>query len=51
MIWGCFADIKLGPIVFIHEKINKDIYITILHDNLFPFMDAIIADRTTDIMF
>ena len=51
MVWGCVVDNKLRPIVFIDEKINTNVYIRILHDNMFPFIDAIAADRTTDIMF
>ena len=51
MIWGCFARTKLSSIVFIDEIINSDVYIAILHDNLLPFIDELIADGTTDIIF
>ena len=51
MIWGCFAGTKLGPIVFIEGTVNTDVYITLLQDNLIPFIDTIIADGTTDIIF
>ena len=48
MIWGCFADSKLGPIVFINGTVN---YISILQDNLLPFINAIIADDAIDLVF
>src|SRR5579859_6335415 len=51
MIWGCFAGTKLGPIAFINETVNMDVYITILRENLLPFVDAIIADGATDVIF
>ena len=51
MIWRCFAGTKLGPIAFIEGTVNTDIYIALLQDNLVPFIDAIIADRATDIVF
>ena len=51
MIWGCFAGTKLGPIVFINERINSDVYISVLHDNLLLFIDAITSDGTTDLVF
>ena len=51
MIWGCFAGTKLGPIIFINERINSDVYISVLHDNLLPFIDAITSDGTTDLVF
>jgi transposase len=37
--------------MFIDEIINSDIYIAILRDNLLPFIDELIADGTTDIIF
>jgi len=51
MIWGCFVGTKLGPIAFIEGTVNTDVYITLLQDTLIPFIDAIIADGTTDIVF
>ena len=51
MIWGCFTGTKLGPIVFINERVNTDVYITVLHENLLPFIDAIIADGATNFVF
>jgi len=51
MIWGCFAGAKLGPIVFINGTVNSDVYISILRDNLLLFIDAVIADGTTNIVF
>jgi hypothetical protein len=51
MMWGCFAGTKLGPIVFINETINTDVYIANLRENLLPFIDAVIADGATDVCF
>jgi len=51
MIWGCFAGSKLGPIVFIDGRVNTDVYIAVLQENLLPFIDAIIADGTTNVIF
>ena len=51
MIWGCFAGSKLGPIVFIDGTVNTDVYIATLQDNLLPFIDAIIADGATNVIF
>ena len=51
MIWGCFAGAKLGPIVFINGTVNSDVYISILRDNLLPFINTVIADGTTSIEF
>jgi len=51
MIWRCFAGGKLGPIVFINGTVNSDVYISILCDNLLLFIDAVIADGTTNIIF
>ena len=51
MIWGCFAGTKLGPIVFLDGTINADVYIAMLQNNLLPFIDAVIADGATDVVF
>src|SRR5579859_4036200 len=49
MIWGCFVSNKLGPIVSIEGSITTDTYITILHDNFFPYLDALANDGTIGI--
>ena len=51
MIWGCFTSTKLGPIVFLNERVNTDVYIIILLENLLPFIDAVITDGATNITF
>jgi len=51
MIWGCFVGNKLGPIVSIDGSVNSDVYITILRNNLLPYLDALAADSITDITF
>ena len=51
MIWECFAGTKLGPITFIAGTVNTDIHIALLQDHLVLFIDAIIADGATDIVF
>jgi len=42
---------KLGPIVFVNRTINTDSYIAILEENLLPFVNAIIADGATNVVF
>jgi len=51
IIWGCFADTKLDPIAFIERTVNTDVYIVLFQDNLVTFIDAIIADGTTNVIF
>ena len=51
MMWGCFLSNKLGPIAFIDEIVNKNVYIAILRDQLMPFFDALHADGITNIVF
>jgi DDE superfamily endonuclease len=51
MIWGCFAGNKLGPIVFIDGTVNQDLYMAILQENLFPFMDVLDVDSGMEIIF
>ena len=51
MIWGCFIDNKLGPIVFIHGTVNSKAYIDILDQNLIPFIDVLGADGITNVVF
>jgi transposase len=51
MIWGCFAGNKLGPIVFVDGKINSDVYMGILQENLLPFIDALVADGPASPIF
>ena len=41
MAWGCFAGITLGPIAFCDGKWNSDSYISILEENLIPFLEHI----------
>src|SRR5579859_1999550 len=51
MIWGCFSGSKLGPIVFFDGTVNTDVYMATLRDNLLPFIDAVIEDGATNIIF
>ena len=51
MIWRCFTGTKLGPIAFIEGTVNTDVYIALLQDNLVTFIDMIIADGTTNVVF
>ena len=43
--------IKLGPLIFINEKIKKDIYITVLEQNLLGYIDALMVEGLEDIIF
>ena len=51
MVWGGFIGNKLGPIVFINEIINSDKYIAILQEHFLPFLDTLIANSITYIIF
>ena len=51
MIWGCFAGNKLGPIVFVDGTVNADKYIELLRETVLPFLDALLEDGTTNIVF
>jgi len=51
MIWGCFTGTKLGPIVFVDGRVNTDVYIALLQANLLPFIDAVIGDGATNVIF
>ena len=51
MIWGCFYGNKLGPIAFIDGTVNSHVYISILHDKLLPFFQALRDDGASDIIF
>ena len=51
MIWGCFVGNKLGPIAFINDTVNSDVYIDILRNNLLPYLDALTSDDIYGITF
>jgi len=51
MVWGCFIDDKLGPLVFIDQTVDKDTYIQILAQNLLPFIDLLRENGTVHIIF
>jgi transposase len=41
MVWGCFVNNCLGPLVVIDGKINGKGYQELLRDNLLPFLDGL----------
>lgn len=49
MIWGCFVGNKLGPIVSIDGSVTGDVYTSLLHDNLLPYLDVLASDGITGI--
>ena len=51
MVWECFVGNKLGPLVCINDKINKDVYIQVLTENLLPFIDTLTADSASGLVF
>ena len=51
MVWGCFVGNKLSPIVSIDGSITGDKYISILRENLLPYLDALTCDGIIGIMF
>src|SRR5688572_5054057 len=41
MVWGCFCNNKLGPLVLIEGTLNSDKYIELLEENLLPFLNEL----------
>jgi hypothetical protein len=35
MVWGCFCNNKIGPLVLIEGTLNSDRYIELLHQEIF----------------
>ena len=38
-IWGCFSYYGVGPLFWIKENMNKEIYLNILQDVMLPFAE------------
>ena len=51
MVWRCFVDNKLGPIVSIDGSITGNKYVSLLQENLLSYLDALVADSITSITF
>jgi len=51
MVWGCFIGNKLGPLVFIDENVNKEVYIQLLEQNLLPLINLLHENGIHDIVF
>jgi len=41
MVWGCFCNNKLGPLVLIEGTLNSDRYIELLKEYLIPFLNSL----------
>jgi len=41
MVWGCFVNNRIGPLVVIDGKINGEGYQKLLRDNLLPFLNGL----------
>ena len=39
MVWGCFCNNKIGPLVLIEGTLNSDKYIELLEKNLLPYLE------------
>jgi transposase len=39
MVWGCFCNNRLGPLVLIEGTLNSDRYIDLLQEYLLPFLN------------
>jgi len=39
MVWGCFCNNKLGPLVLIEGTLNSDRYIELLEEHLLPYLN------------
>ena len=51
MMWATFVSDKLGPIVFFQGNVNSQAYISMLEQNLLPFLNALRQDDITDLVF
>lgn len=51
MVWACFCNNKLGPIIFLEGMVNQDVYQQMLDQNLLPFVEALNADGQSDLLF
>ena len=45
MVWGCFCNDKLGPLVLIEGTLNSDKYIELLKEYLIPFLNNLGAEN------
>ena len=41
MVWGCFINDKLDPLVMIRENINAKKYLEILQEHFLPFYESL----------
>lgn len=41
MVWGCFCNNKIGPLVLIEGTLNSDRYIELLEKYLIPFLNSL----------
>lgn len=39
MVWGCFCNNKLGPLVLVEGTLNSEKYIELLQEHLLPFLN------------
>ena len=51
MVWGCFIDDKLGPLIFIDRTVDKFTYVQVLKQNLLPFIDLLKENGVANINF
>lgn len=51
MVWGCFMGNKIGPIVFVDESIKKEVYVSVLEQNLLEFIDVLKEDGVDGMIF
>src|SRR5579859_1573388 len=51
LIWACFVGNTLGPIVFISDSINQDVYLELLRTEFDPFLNALAEDGQTNLEF
>ena len=51
MVWGCFVDDKLDPLICIDEHITQDVCIEVLQQNLIPFVNVLANNDITNMTF
>jgi len=50
MVWGCFCNNKLGPLVLVEGTLNSEKYIELLERNLLPFFSNLNIENKRQIL-
>src|SRR5436305_14685721 len=50
MVWGCFVNNKLGPLVLVEGTLNSEKYIELLDAHLIPFISNLGIEKQSQIL-